>query len=203
MRKAGWLALAALTAVMVWRLLLAAGTHAVDSSDWTDNYDPYFRKYAKHYFGPNLDWRWFKAQAIAESGLRSKARSKAGAVGVMQIVPSTFREIQKDNPHFTDIASPRWNIAAGIYYDRQLYRRWQDIAYESDLLYFAFASYNTGHERISSAADKVGKTPARWKHVGPYTPKQTRHYVKRIRVLMEKPAVQHPSAELVVQDPDA
>jgi membrane-bound lytic murein transglycosylase F len=203
MRKAGWLALAALTALMVWRLLLAAGTHTVDSKDWTDRYDPYFRKYAKHYFGPNLDWRWFKAQAIAESGLRSKARSKAGAVGIMQIVPSTFREIQKDNPHFTDIASPRWNIAAGIYYDRQMYRRWRDTAADDDLLYFTFASYNSGHERVSSAANRIGKTPVRWKHVGPYTPKQTRHYVKRIRQLMETPPARLPAQKVQAQDTDA
>ena len=92
--------------------------------DWTDRYDAHFRKYAKHYFGPGMDWRWFKAQAIAESGLKPDARSKSGARSIMQIMPGTFREIQKKNTHLKDVDSPRWNIAAGIYYDRQLYRKW-------------------------------------------------------------------------------
>ncbi|MDH3559685.1 MAG: transglycosylase SLT domain-containing protein [Gammaproteobacteria bacterium] len=93
-------------------------------TDWPDGYDVHFKKYAKHYFGPNFDWRWFKAQAVAESGLKPNAKSKSGARGIMQILPSTFSEIQKKNPHLKDMDSPRWNIAAGIYYDRLLYKRW-------------------------------------------------------------------------------
>ena len=54
-----------------------------------DDYDRLFRKYTKHYFGPHFDWRWFKAQGIAESGLRPNAHSSAGAKGIMQILPAT------------------------------------------------------------------------------------------------------------------
>ncbi|MCK5784786.1 MAG: hypothetical protein KAH06_10080, partial [Desulfobacterales bacterium] len=36
-------------------------------------YDGYFSKYSKRYFGPGFDWRYFKAQAIAESRLKANA----------------------------------------------------------------------------------------------------------------------------------
>ena len=38
---------------------------------WTRKYDPYFRKYSKRFFGPAIDWQWFKAQGFAESGYRT------------------------------------------------------------------------------------------------------------------------------------
>ena len=88
----------------VWLLLLVpavvfAGAHKHVRHDyWTNEYDHHFRKYSKRYFGPQKDWRWFKAQAIAESSLNPKARSKAGAIGLMQIMPSTMAEINKKNP---------------------------------------------------------------------------------------------------------
>ena len=72
---------------------------SVDDAAWGDEYDEYFRKYSKRYFGPHFDWRWFKAQAIAESGLKHDAKSWVGAVGVMQIMPATFEEIRRANPH--------------------------------------------------------------------------------------------------------
>ena len=46
-------------------------------------FDRHFSKYSKRYFGPAFDWRYFKAQAIAESRLQEDARSEAGAVGVI------------------------------------------------------------------------------------------------------------------------
>jgi len=111
-----------LAAMVAENGVLAAQKPHVD--DWTNKYDKHFRKNAKHYFGPSFDWRWFKAQAIAESGLKADAESKYGASGIMQILPSTYEDIKKKNPGFKDIHTPRWNIAAGIYYDRQLYKKW-------------------------------------------------------------------------------
>ena len=164
-------------------LLLALATTVYAS---TDKYDVHFRKYAKHYFGAGFDWRWFKAQAIAESGLKPKAKSKSGARGIMQILPSTYQEIQKKNPHLKDMDSPRWNIAAGIYYDRALYRRWESPPPGEERLYFAFGSYNAGYTRIKNTVQHVDPPTASWKEVEPHVPGQTRHYVRRIRRLMEK-----------------
>jgi soluble lytic murein transglycosylase-like protein len=155
-------------------------------SDWTDKFDVHFSKYAKHYFGPNLDWRWFKAQAIAESGLKPDAKSKSGAHGIMQILPSTYREIQEKNPDMKDLDSPRWNIAAGIYYDRTLYKRWDTPPPGDERLFFAFGSYNAGYARMRDTLQKLDPPAASWEQAEHHVPGQTRHYVRRIRKLMDK-----------------
>jgi soluble lytic murein transglycosylase-like protein len=178
------LALLLLTVVAV--AVQAATGQKQALGDWTDKYDSHFRKYAKHYFGPGFDWRWFKAQAIAESGLKANARSKSGARGLMQIMPATFHEIQKKNPHLKDITSPRWNIAAGIYYDRLLYKRWISPPPGEERLYFAFGSYNAGYTRIKNTFQRLDPPEAAWKHVEHHVPGQTRHYVRRIRRLMDR-----------------
>ena len=154
---------------------------------WPNDYDAHFRKYTKRYFGPHIDWRWFKSQGIAESGLDPGAASEAGARGVMQIMPATYQEIRKQNPHFLDVQQPRWNIAAGIYYDRQLYDKWRTPPPGEERLYFAFGSYNAGYGRIYQAFRQVPEEAESWHAVRPYVPSQTRHYVKRIQRLMTAP----------------
>ena len=49
-------------------------------------------------------------------------------------------------------------------------------------------SYNAGYGRIYQAARQVQENPGLWHAVRPYVPPQTRHYVRRIRRLMEEPA---------------
>lgn len=172
-------------------VVLAAAIKGVDHKHWTDRYDRHFRKYAKHYFGPTVDWRWFKAQGIAESGLDPKARSKSGALGIMQILPSTFSYIRSKNPAIASlIDDPRWNIAAGIYYDRYLYDKWEkEVVDPGERLFFAFGAYNAGHSRVrksyNKAVKKLGRTPS-WEEVDDWLPGQTRHYVRRIRELMRE-----------------
>ncbi|MGD8388817.1 MAG: transglycosylase SLT domain-containing protein [Desulfobacteraceae bacterium] len=84
-------------------------------------FETYFRLYGQRFFGVNFSECYFKAQAIAESRLRTDARSPEGAVGVMQRLPRTLREIADEVSHIRpDIQNPRWNIAAGIYCDRKL-----------------------------------------------------------------------------------
>jgi membrane-bound lytic murein transglycosylase F len=177
--------------ILILLALAAAAENAAASkknkvADWPDKYDQHFRKYSKHYFGPGFDWRWFKAQAVAESGLKPDAKSKSGARGIMQILPSTYREIKEENPHMKDINSPRWNIAAGIYYDRILYKRWISPPPGNERLYFAFGSYNAGYTRIKNTFKKVGPPTATWENVESHVPGQTRHYVRRIRRLMDR-----------------
>jgi membrane-bound lytic murein transglycosylase F len=154
---------------------------------WTRDYDHYFRKYTKHYFGPHIDWRWFKAQGIAESGLKPDAQSPMGAMGIMQILPTTYVEIREKNPHFTQIEEPRWNIAAGIYYDRMLYRKWKRGLPTEERLAFAMASYNAGYGNVLRAFRRAQKAQGEvkaWQQVAPHAPGETRHYVRRIQRLM-------------------
>jgi soluble lytic murein transglycosylase-like protein len=115
-------------------------------------YDATFRRYSKRYFGAGFDWSLFKAQAMAESELNPDARSWVGARGLMQLMPSTFQEIQTKRPEFTSIDDPEWNIAAGIMHDRYLWRLWEPIAGEGDRAWFMFGSYNAGEGTISRAA---------------------------------------------------
>ena len=157
--------------------------HPVDSGQWTDKYDRHFKKYSKRYFGPLFNWHWFKAQAIAESALNSDAKSHVGALGLMQIMPDTFKDINKVNPHFSKLESPKWNIAAGIYYNRSIYRKIKNSPVQ-DKLYLTFASYNAGYGRILNASKRTGKKEKAWNEIKKYLPKETRGYVRRIRKLM-------------------
>ncbi len=179
----GWIAGLGLTT----KVMAATPLPPVDDPSWTDRYDEHFRKYAKRYFGPGHDWRWFKSQAIAESTLNPRARSPAGALGLMQILPSTFGDIRRSNPSIKSLRDPRWNIAAGIYYDRQLYKRWGErFGQFDDKLDYTFASYNAGFGGMSRAYRKAGNpsAPLPWSEVAPHAPAETRSYVAKINGLM-------------------
>ncbi len=183
-----WIILILLPAIVL------AGSHKhVKHKYWTSKYDRHFKKNTKHYFGPGVDWHWFKAQGIAESGLNPKAKSTVGAIGIMQIMPSTYKEILLKKPNLGKIEEPRWNIAAAIYYNRQLYKRWKkkDISVD-ERMNFTFASYNAGFNRVLKARKKLrdekNEAPEAinsWDKVSPFTPSETRHYIRRIDELMQ------------------
>jgi len=156
--------------------------YPVHSNKWTNKYDRHFKKYSKRYFGPLFNWHWFKSQAIAESGLDSKAESHVGARGIMQIMPATFGDISNKIPHYMELDEPRWNIAAGIYYDRLLYRKFPKST-EQERMYLALASYNAGYARVLKARKRV-KNKHSWDDVKKHLPGETRAYVYRIRKLM-------------------
>lgn len=126
----------------------------------TDRYDPIFRKYSRRYFGVGTDWHWFKAQGMAESDLTPNARSRVGARGIMQLMPSTYKLIHSALPQFGAIDDPEWNIAAGILHDRDMWRAWGRDVPEERRWAFMFASYNAGEGTIirarkSAAAAKL------------------------------------------------
>ena len=167
----------------------------VTSRKWTSKYDQYFRKYTKRYFGAGFEWKWFKAQAIAESNLKANATSWVNAKGIMQIMPKTFHEIKKKNPSFVDINEPRWNIAAGISYDRRLYKKWKAERPFKDKISFTFASYNAGFQNIVKAqktAKKNGLNENLWRNIKAVAPKvhgwrhkETVRYVDKITTMMK------------------
>ncbi|MCF8079575.1 MAG: transglycosylase SLT domain-containing protein [Desulfobacterales bacterium] len=159
-------------------------------------FDPYFSKYTKRFFGPGFDWRIFKAQAVAESRLKPEARSHVGAAGIMQIMPRTFEEIVGKNPTIKGSRmQPRWNIAAGIYYDRQLWRIWKAERPLEDRIRFMFGSYNAGRGNILKAQKKAkrkGFSPNLWPSIERTLPEvtgrrseETLGYVKKIDRIKE------------------
>lgn len=156
----------------------------------TDRYDDTFRKYSKRFFGVGFDWRIFKAQGMAESNLDMNAKSWVGARGVMQLMPSTFQEIRSRNPEMKAINHPEWNIAAGVYYDRQLWTQWENDVDQSDQNRFMFSSYNAGRGtlmRAQKVALAKALNPAFWLSICTVAPdvpnwrhQETLGYVERI-----------------------
>jgi membrane-bound lytic murein transglycosylase F len=155
----------------------------------SEKYDPVFRKYTKRYFGPAFDWKYFKAQGFAESGLKATAKSWVGARGVMQLMPSTYQEIASHRPEFGTIDQPEWNIAAGIMHDRYLWTVWATGIPDDERHRFMFASYNAGEGTINRALgvarnktgvpawasiEQVAPTVGRWRYI------ETLGYVRRI-----------------------
>jgi len=162
----------------------------------TDRYDDTFRKYSQRFFGPGYDWRVFKAQAMAESNIDMNAKSWVGARGIMQLMPSTFSEIRSKNPEMVAINKPEWNIAAGIYYDRELWKRWTDQQGEQSSQAFTMASYNAGRGTLLRAQDVARLKvldPAIWiniETIAPNVPRwrheETLAYVQRIEANLAK-----------------
>ncbi len=153
-------------------------------------YDDTFRRYSKRFFGVGFDWRYFKAQGMAESGLDPTATSYVGARGVMQLMPSTYRDITSRRPDFGAIDDPEWNIAAGIMHDRYLWKLWAKSIAEPERPAFMFGSYNAGEGTImraqNTARDVVGSAEA-WSHIEQVAPtvprwryRETLGYVRKI-----------------------
>lgn len=153
-------------------------------------YDEYFRKYTKRWFGAGFDWRYFKAQGMAESELNPEARSYVGARGIMQLMPSTYAMIATKRPELKRIDDPESNIAAGILHDRYLWTRWQKSVDEGERHRFMFGSYNAGEGpiiRAVNAARVARLRDAEWASVEQVAPKierwryrETLGYVRKI-----------------------
>jgi len=155
-----------------------------------DRYDDDFRRASKRQFGPAFDWRLFKAQGMAESNLDPQARSPVGAQGIMQLMPTTFREVASRNTELTRVDDARSNIAAGVAYDRQLWVRWERDSVHDDRWPFTMASYNAGRGTLLAAQrqarearldarqwrniESIAPTVPRWRH------RETLDYVRRI-----------------------
>lgn len=161
-----------------------------------DDYDNYFRKYSKRMFGPAFDWQYFKAQAIAESNLNPKAKSYVGAQGIMQIMPRTYNEIRTKNKYISGKATePRWNIAAGIWYNKQQFDFWKKDRSLTQRLKFMYGSYNAGRGNLLKAQRKAieqGLDPKKWESMYTSLPqitgkhsKETLNYVEKIFSIKE------------------
>ena len=118
-----------------------------------------FDKYGERYgFDPLL----LTAQGFQESKLRQEVRSPAGAIGVMQVLPSTASDLKVG-----DITQLEPNIHAGTKYMSQLMTRYfPDASFDAvNRPLFAFASYNAGPgaiARLRREAERRGLDPNRW-----------------------------------------
>lgn len=119
----------------------------------------FFEKYGKDY---GFDPLMLAAQGFQESQLNQQAHSRVGAVGIMQIMPATGKELNVGN-----IRVAESNIHAGAkYMDRLMTKYFPDAHFsESARPLFAFASYNAGPGNIAKMRKEAaarGLDPDKW-----------------------------------------
>jgi membrane-bound lytic murein transglycosylase MltF len=120
-----------------------------------------FQKYSNQY---DFDWLMMAALAYQESGLDQSVRSHVGAVGVMQVMPSTASDPNVNIPNIEEIEP---NIHAGVKYLHFLHHRYfQDPAVDQlNQWLFTFAAYNAGPARVRrlrKEATEMGLDPNIW-----------------------------------------
>jgi membrane-bound lytic murein transglycosylase MltF len=121
----------------------------------------YFRKYSDQY---GFEYLMMVAQGYQESRLDQRVRSQAGAVGIMQLLPSTATE---PAVAIKDIHKVEPNIHAGVKYMRWIvdnYFNDENLDLKQQEL-FALASYNAGPNRVRRLRRKAearGLDPDIW-----------------------------------------
>ena len=119
----------------------------------------FFRKYSDQY---KVDYLLMAAQGYQESQLNQDAKSQVGAIGVMQVMPATGKEL-----NVGDITQMEANIHAGVKYMRFMVDRYYKDEPMDNLnkALFTFASYNAGPARVRQLrreAEKQGLNPNVW-----------------------------------------
>ncbi len=118
-----------------------------------------FRKYGKQY---DVDYLLMAAQGYQESTLDHSVRSPVGAIGVMQVMPPTGKELKVG-----DIRQLEPNIHAGVKYMRFMIDRYYKDEPMDNLnkALMTFASYNAGPGRVRQLrreAEQRGLDPNVW-----------------------------------------
>lgn len=122
-------------------------------------YAPLFKKYGEMY---GIDWMLVEAQAFQESGLNPDVRSRAGAVGLMQLLPSTAKYMGIKNIQTTEN-----NVHAGVKYLKFLMDKYfpEEKYSPTERLRFALATYNAGPGNIQRSLRKtaaLGYDTTKW-----------------------------------------
>ncbi len=138
-------------------------------------YDHIIKKMARRY---GFDWRLIAAQIFTESNFRHEASSHAGAIGLMQVLPSTA-EFMGADPNA--LITPEVNIAVGCMYNQRMYSLWgRQTKDRHQRLAFAFASYNAGRRRVLRAWRKDSLDT--WCSTHTRLPAETQSYVHKIHL---------------------
>jgi len=109
--------------------------------------------------------RWIQAVMRAESDGNQRTRSRKGAMGLMQIMPETWRDLRERFALGTDPYDPRDNILAGAAYLREMHDRYGMPGF--------LAAYNAGPGRYE-----------RYLATGRPLPAETRAYVTKLSAMI-------------------
>ncbi|UCF90916.1 MAG: transglycosylase SLT domain-containing protein [Desulfobacterales bacterium] len=138
-------------------------------------FTPLFQKYGERY---GIDWKLIAALSYQESQMDPNRRSHAGAVGLLQVRPTTA---QDKRIRIRDIHQPENNIHAGTKYLALLRDTYFDDMKQDPAaqIRYALAAYNAGPRKIARCrqlAAEMGFNPNLWfrhgelaalKHIGP------------------------------------
>lgn len=129
---------------------------------------------ARHH---GLDLSWLYGLIRAESSFITDARSPAGALGLMQIMPGTGRRVARDSGSewqgSGELLSPERNVALGTAYLARLFKR-----YRGNMV-LATAAYNAGPENVDRwIEENEPDDPAVWAETIPFH--ETRDYIQRV-----------------------
>ncbi len=128
-------------------------------------YFPLFEKLLAEYDMP-LDLKFL---SITESALNPIARSRSGAMGLWQFMPTTGKEYGLTNNSYVDLRKdPEQSTLAAIKFLSRLYQKYGNWE-------LALAAYNGGPGRVNRAI-KRGRSKNYW-HIRKYLPRETRNYV--------------------------
>jgi soluble lytic murein transglycosylase len=131
-----WLFLSALLLIIVHKPVL--------QSYFILDYKPQIVAYSKN---NNLNPALISAIIFTESRFNAQAQSQKGALGLMQVMPSTgkwvARQLEWERFSKQDLLNPEKNLAVGVWYLAYLNRYFN---YNESL---ALASYNAGHRYVS------------------------------------------------------
>jgi membrane-bound lytic murein transglycosylase MltF len=132
-----------------------------DTKKKIEQFRPLFEKYAERY---DFDWRLILAMAYQESNLNHTKKSHKGAVGLMQIRPSTAAD---PNIGIENVHKLENNVHAGVKYLDFLRDRYfsDEKIRPRDRVRFSLASYNAGPAKIRQAREKAAEMnldPNRW-----------------------------------------
>jgi membrane-bound lytic murein transglycosylase F len=158
----------------------SSGVPEISSAPWRDykpewnstktiisQYDPVIREVAQ---SGGFDWRLISAIAMQESRFDHDVVSRSGAVGLMQVMPSTARGFKVAREQMTD---PFTNVRMGVGLLGQISStlKFPRAISERDRLSITLAAYNCGIGRVLDArrlAVKYGENHNSWSVVAKY-----------------------------------
>ncbi len=120
-------------------------------------YDDLVKRVAQEH---GMDWRLVVSQMYQESKFNPKAKSFAGARGLMQVMPRTAKQLG-----FENLYQPQNGIAAGIAYMAWLEKRFPGALDFDERIMFTLAAYNAGAGHVRDArrlAKTLGYDENRW-----------------------------------------